>query len=178
MKLSLAAIALMAVAPCAQALSHHFTFTQAGYELGAHVEGSLYLQDFNNDGMISDDGPLGDSLGGHMQLIGHPAFPNLLVTLYGGSFDLKTWAFNVHGDSPAPWNPSLLIDGFLTNFGGGFSDLPAPTYSLSSSAPVILQRVPDELPGATALLATLVLAGWFHSRRRDHHGMTSVSMVI
>ncbi len=161
---ALAALCLLSLAPCARAITnHYFTFTQGGYEFGARVEGSLYLRDENDDGMILDDGPLGDSLGGHMTLIGHPTYEWLFVSFYAGWSDIRGLGFSVRGDSPWCVAPQILIRGYLTPSSSSFSGLPGGV-ELSSNERVIMQRVPDNLPLGYILL--LLVAMVVHRRRK------------
>lgn len=173
----LAALCLLAFAPCAQAVVHHFTFTQSGYPRGAYVTGSLFLNDANGDGVISDDGFLGDSLGGHMRLIGHPIHPDLTVPFYAGFFNLQTLDFGVHGDAPSYPDFNRLIGAFLTPSRGGFSNLrdSSPIYSDDR---VMLQRVPDD--GITFVMfatALLLLVGGMYGHGRTRVPTLSCSTV-
>lgn len=162
----LAALCLLALAPCARAVVHQFTFTQGGYEFGAHVEGTIYLRDDNNDGFVSS-GPgamSGETIGGYMRLIGHPIYSGLAVGFYGGRFNLQTLDFMVYGDNPyTPDEPTRLLDGFMTPTRGGFSNIRdyGPIYS---NEPIVLQRVPDG--GATfAMLGAALLLLFVGGRR-------------
>lgn len=153
----LAVLALLVLAPCARAISYQYTFTQAGYPEGAYVAGSLYVNDLNGDGVVVEDGPYGDSIGGHMRLIGHPVYNGLTVGFFTGSFNLFTLSFNASGDSVEYFGGRMyMVDGFIDNGRGGFADLPGGS-QITSSSPVVLQRVPDALPVTGALMAMLLL---------------------
>ena len=169
----LAALCLLALAPCARAVVHQFTFTQGGYEFGAHVEGTIYLRDDNNDGFVSSGPgmPYGEAIGGVMRLVGHPIYPWLAVAFYGGWFDLQTLNFMVHGDNfYTDDEPSRLLDGFMTPTQGGFSNIRAYGV-IYSNEPIVLMRVTDA--GATAAMLGGALLLLVVGRMRVH-GTTNV----